>query len=83
MVSQPYQRKANDKKIIIFAVNVKHSKGIVWDNAGLWLEHGFCQQDRIWTLEGKKRRKRHRNDLEVVATINQDGVIRRAHFRKK
>jgi superfamily II DNA or RNA helicase len=164
-----YQRKANDKKIIVFAVNVKHSKqivenyrkagiyaehidantpkkerehvlklfkegqikvlcnvdivsegfdvpdceavqlarptkslalylqqvgrcmrpakskteGIVLDNAGLWLEHGFCQQDRIWTLEGKKRRKRLRNDLEAVAAINQDGIIRQARFPKE
>lgn len=29
-------------------------EGLVLDNVGLWLEHGFCQQDRIWTLKGKK-----------------------------
>jgi superfamily II DNA or RNA helicase len=36
-----YQRKANDKKIIVFAVNVKHSKRIVenYCKAGICAEH--------------------------------------------
>ncbi|MFR2615326.1 hypothetical protein [Parabacteroides goldsteinii] len=55
-------------------------EGLVLDNAGLWLEHGFCQQDRIWTLKGKKKRKR-RESLELVFVVmDQDGIIREAHI---
>lgn len=52
--------------------------GIVLDNAGLWLEHGFCQQDRVWTLEGKKRRKRHAGLEPMAVAIDEEGVIREA-----
>ncbi len=54
--------------------------GIVLDNAGLWLEHGFCQQDRVWTLEGKKKRKRSFRFDPVIAAIDEDDIIREAHI---
>jgi superfamily II DNA or RNA helicase len=56
------------------------SEGIVLDNAGLWLEHGFCQQDRVWALEGKKMQKRRRDNEIVVAAINHDDIIRKVHI---
>lgn len=56
------------------------AEGLVLDNAGLWLEHGFCQQDRSWTLEGKKKRKRRESIEPVVVAIDQEGVIREAHI---
>ena len=60
--------------------DIEKTEGIVLDNAGLWLEHGFCQQDRIWTLEGKKKRKRRYGETVSVAAINQDGIIRKVHL---
>lgn len=54
-------------------------EGLVLDNAGLWLEHGFCQQGRIWTLEGKKKRKRCESLEPVFVAMDQDGIIREAH----
>ncbi|WP_321438493.1 DEAD/DEAH box helicase [uncultured Bacteroides sp.] len=53
--------------------------GIVLDNAGLWLEHGFCQQDRQWTLEGNKRRK-YQCFSPKVAAFNAEGIVRRANI---
>lgn len=55
-------------------------EGLVLDNAGLWLEHGFCQQDRIWTLEGKKKRKRRECPESMVVAIDQEGILREAHI---
>lgn len=55
-------------------------EGLVLDNAGLWLEHGFCQQDRIWTLKGKKKRKRRESLEPVFVAMDQDGIIREAHI---
>lgn len=55
-------------------------EGIVLDNAGLWLEHGFCQQNRFWTLEGKKKRKRSLGIERFVAAIDEDGILREAHI---
>lgn len=55
-------------------------EGIVLDNAGLWLEHGFCQQNRVWTLEGKKKRKRSFGNERFVAAIDEDGIIREARI---
>jgi superfamily II DNA or RNA helicase len=56
------------------------SEGIVLDNAGLWLEHGFCQQDRVWTLEGKKMRKRRKDNEVIVAAISQDEILRKVNI---
>lgn len=56
------------------------SEGIVLDNAGLWLEHGFCQQDRVWTLEGKKKRNRRVGKVATVAAMDQDEIIREIHI---
>lgn len=56
--------------------------GIVLDNAGLWLEHGFCQQNREWTLEGKKSQKRG-NHQPKVAAIDEEGVLRETKFPKE
>jgi superfamily II DNA or RNA helicase len=53
--------------------------GFVLDNASLWMEHGLCQQDRIWTLKGKKKRKRQDAGL-AVAAIDENGVLRRANI---
>ena len=58
----------------------RKEEGIVLDNAGLWLEHGFCQQDRVWTLRGKKRRKRSIGFGPMVAAIDMEGIIREAHI---
>lgn len=55
-------------------------EGIVLDNAGLWLEHGFCQQNRVWTLEGKKKRKRSPGFRPYVAAIDANGIFREAHI---
>lgn len=55
-------------------------EGIVLDNAGLWLEHGFCQQNRSWILEGKKKRKRSIGFAPKVAAIDAEDVIRDAHI---
>lgn len=55
-------------------------EGIVLDNAGLWLEHGFCQQDRIWRLDQKKIRKRNAYQDTMVAAVDEMGVIREAHI---
>ena len=55
-------------------------EGLVLDNVGLWLEHGFCQQDRIWTLKGKKKRKRRESLEPVFVAMDQDGIIREAHI---
>ncbi|MCD8182718.1 MAG: hypothetical protein LUE99_06105 [Bacteroides sp.] len=54
-------------------------EGIVLDNAGLWLEYGFCQQDRIWTLEGKKRKNRCNMPL-MVAAKDSDGAYKEIHI---
>lgn len=54
-------------------------EGIVLDNAGLWLEHGFCQQDRTWTLQGKKKRKRDSTHT-LHLMIDREGVIKEAHI---
>jgi superfamily II DNA or RNA helicase len=53
--------------------------GFVLDNASLWMEHGLCQRDRIWTLKGKKKRKRQDAGL-AVAAIDENGVLRRANI---
>lgn len=55
-------------------------EGVVLDNAGLWLEHGFCQQDRVWTLEGKKKRRRSTEFGAMVAAIDAEGIIRETHI---
>lgn len=55
-------------------------EGIVLDNAGLWMEHGFCQQDRVWTLVGKKKRKRSHGFGPMVIAIDTEGVIRAPHI---
>lgn len=55
------------------------TEGIVLDNAGLWLEHGFCQQDRLWTLKGKKKRKRGRSEL-LVAMVDREGIFKEVHI---
>lgn len=55
------------------------TEGIVLDNAGLWLEHGFCQQDRVWTLKGKKKRK-HGKGVLLVAIIDREGIIKEARI---
>ena len=55
-------------------------EGFVLDNAGLWLEYGFCQQDRIRTLKGKKKRKRRESLEPVFVVMDQDGIIREAHI---
>lgn len=55
------------------------TEGIVLDNAGLWLEHGFCQQDRLWTLKGKKKRKRGRSELQV-AMVDREGIFKEVHI---
>ena len=47
-------------------------EGLVLDNAGLWLEHGFCQQDRIRTLKGKKKRKRRESLEQYLSENNQN-----------
>lgn len=54
-------------------------EGVVLDNAGLWLEHGFCQLDRHWTLEGRKRRKRNVID-RCLLVMDGEGVIRNARI---
>lgn len=55
-------------------------EGIVLDNAGLWLEHGFCQQNRVWTLEGKKKRKRSLGFSPMVVAIDNEDIIREVHI---
>jgi superfamily II DNA or RNA helicase len=51
-------------------------EGIVLDNAGLWLEHGLSDADRIWSLKGinKKRRNGLREINELA--IDKEGVIK-------
>lgn len=55
-------------------------EGIVLDNAGLWMEYGFCQQNRIWTLEGKNKRKRSIEFAPSVVAIDDEEIIREVHI---
>ena len=55
-------------------------EGLVLDNAELWLEYGFYQQDRIWTLKGKKKRKRRESLEPMSVAMDQYGIIREAHI---
>lgn len=55
------------------------TEGIVLDNAGLWLEHGFCQQDRLGTLKGKKKRKRGSSEL-LIAMVDREGILKEVHI---
>nr|WP_262483915.1 helicase-related protein [Bacteroides timonensis] len=52
------------------------SEGIVLDNAALWTEHGLSQQNRKWTLEGKKKKKRRNSQYPMDVVYVEDGVIR-------
>ena len=55
-------RKARNKKY-----------GLVLDNAGLWLEHGFATIDREWTLKGVKKQKY--SSGKIIA-FNEKGVVK-------
>ncbi len=51
------------------------NEGVVLDNAGLWLEHGLSDADRIWSLKGKKKRRNIPREFNELA-IDDEGVIR-------
>ena len=59
-------------RVMRIAPDKKH--GIVLDNAGLWLEHGFATLDREWTLKGTKENKEIK-----IAAVDDDGALKEIH----
>jgi superfamily II DNA or RNA helicase len=51
--------------------------GVVLDNAGLYLDHGLCFQDRVWTLKGKKKDIRKQVDADSSFVTFDNGKASR------
>ena len=71
MLLRPTQSLARYLQMVFRALRAKPKPAIILDHAGCVLKHGLPDDERSWTLEGKKKGKRKADDEEPDIHIHQ------------
>lgn len=68
---RPTMSLARYLQMVFRALRKKPHPAIILDHAGCALQHGLPDEDRDWSLDGRKKKKRHRDDEEPDVNVQQ------------